>query len=429
MMILPDGEGEHSDVYHAVYLNMFFQGISNLLPWNVLIFSNKYFEARLDTVPEAENFIAYFTLIFMAMKFVFLVSGISVTKRVEPDSQIIWSIVGNTLVFTLMGAACVMDLAARTFYYIILVLGSLFSAFSEAAFLTTLTYFPAKYTQSYLVGHGFAGVAGAVLHIVSTIHSDSAASDSFAMVYFGITTGVILASLGMFYVLRSLNMFKYYFRKGRGVVEAQEEAEKLAQATGIPANGHSTTMEVFKEIYDLFFTVLILVWVNLTISPMLVVMTDSVIAAAKGDTRDLFHVVAFLVSSIFDLIGKAVPAISIFAIKKMPFLAIACARVVLLPLFLVGNVQMRNYTLPFNPLYQNDYIFMGIMALKALSGGYVGTLCMMWSPFRVKAVNRGKAVTIMVFAIGCGLLLGAISALGLKYILRIISKPKAPGVA
>lgn len=421
--MLPDGEGEHPDPYQAVYFNMFFQGICNLIPWNILVYANRYFETRLSHVPEASNFIYYFTLIFMAMKFIFLISGISVSHKVNPDAQITWSIVGNTIVFACIGVVCGFDLLdPRPLYYILLMLvllASLFSAFVEAGFLAILTYFPAKYTQSYLVGHGFAGVAGALLHIASTVNTDSAISQSFAELFFGIATFFILFSVGMFHFMKTLGMFQYFYKKGRSVVEAKEEAEKLAKATGIQPSGHSSLLEVLREIKDLFSTVLILTWSNLLISPMMILMTESV--SMSHDNRDLFHVIAFLISSLFDLFGKAIPAFSKLTDKRIPFIALAGARVLLIPILLLGNVKMKNFTLPFSPLYRSDVVFMTIVALKALTGGYLGTLCMMWSPYRVKPVDRAKAVTIMVYAIGTGLLLGAISALGVRKVLEVLS--------
>lgn len=420
-----DLDADHPDPYHAVYVNMFFQGISNLLPWNVLIFAHRYFEVRLAAVPEAENFIYYFTLIFMAMKFVFLLSGISVTQRVRPESQIAWSIGVNAAVFATIGFCCLWSsMSARLFYYLImgLVLGAaLCSSFVEAGFLNLLTFFPSRYTQSYLVGHGFAGVVAAVLHISTTLGLDSGVTGTFATVYFGVSAVLILASLLLFRLMWSLAHFQFFHGKGQAVRAAKAEAEKASGGGDLSAEGSSTVWQVLRQIGDLFVTILLLTSVGVIISPTLIVMTRST-GGTDGD-KDIFHSLAFLVSSLFDLLGKAIPALSFFASRRLPFAWLAAARVLFIPLLLAGNIKLRRATLPVGPFYASDLVFFLIVAAKAVSGGYLGTLCMMRSPLRVNAMDRGRAVTLMVYAIGTGSLLGAILALVLKDILVGVSTP------
>jgi equilibrative nucleoside transporter 1/2/3 len=424
-----DPGDELPDRYHALYFNMFFQGISNLLPWNVLIYAYRYFQTRLIAVPEAENFIYYFTIIFMSMKFIFLLSGISVIKHVRPYRQIGISILANGFVFVLITAACALDvMPPRIFYYAIMVLvllGALFSSFVEAGFLTVLTFFPAKYTQAYLVGHGFAGVFGAVLHIGTALGSESAITTKFAEMYFGITAVVIFMSVYAFHAVYNLEIFKIYYDRGLATMAAKKEAERQVKKTGIPADGHSTTVQLFWEISDLFFTVLIITMVNILVSPTLIIMTESTHYGTSSETRFhkyFFHVTAFLISSIFDLFGKVLPGISILIVSKMPFILIAVGRVLLLPILLFGNIRIEHFKLPYEPLLANDWLFMIIVAIKALTGGYLGTLCMMWT-IRVKPMDRGKAVALMVYAIGIGLLVGALISLVLKKILESVSIP------
>lgn len=431
MLGLTGEEDGDPDYYNAVYFNMFYQGISNALPWNVLIFAHDYFKERLRDVPQAENFLLYFVLIFMTMKFVFLVSGIKATSLVSTDHQVTWSIAINTVVFLSLGVSSAVYFTHLLGYYYMLLmlvlLAALFSAFTEAGFLAMLAHFPARYTQSYLIGHGFAGVITALLHMCTALGTASAVSRTFAEMYFGFATIVVLSSLLLYRYMQGLDMFQYYYQRGQSSIRAKKEEDRLARETGMRPGEYSTTLQILRQILDLFATIFILTWLSVLVSPMLVFMTQPRQLVETGmfkADQSFFHVFALLLASIFDLLGRCLPSLSSLALTRMPFLLVASVRLLVLPLLVVGNIRLEHYSLPFAPLYANDYVFFTIVALKAFTGGYLGTLCMMWSPFRVKQMDRSRGVTLMVYSMGLGLLFGAISAFGLKQLLIAVSKPK-----
>ena len=421
------GEIESQDHYHAVYFGMFYQGISNLLPWNVLIFAYDYFEMRLRNVPEASNFLLHFVLIFMTMKFLFLISGIKITYWIRPDLTVQLSIGMNASIFLIIGIICAIPtINLKTYYYILIIvvlMAALFSAFIEAGFLAILAHFPSCYTQSYMVGHGFAGVVTALLHLSSAMGTSSALSKRFAELYFGFTAFIIFLSAFLFRYMKELDMFQHYFKKGQAVQLAKVERERLAQETGMHVEQGSSYREVLCKTYDLILTVFIITWFNLLISPLLILMTQSSAkeATIATSSKSFFHVFALLICSVFDLIGRCLPAISSLALTKMPFLAAASARLLFLPLFIFGNIRLEGFELPFYPLYKSDWLFFIIIAVKAFTGGYFSTLCIMWTPFRVHEVDRNKAVTLVVYSLGFALLAGAISAYLLKQLLMYIS--------
>lgn len=420
-------EDLHPDPYNAVFWNLFYQGLATMLPWNVLLFANRYFEIRLSEVPAAENFIYYFTVIFMVMKFIFFASGMSVSTGLNPRMQIRGSIGANAAVFAMIGALCGLEQASgSTLYYSLLVLimlAAFCGSFLEAGFLRVLTFFPQKYTQAYLMGTGFAGVFGSFLHIFTSIGVSSAVSRSFAFVYFGISTLVTLVSLLLFHFMGNEPAYIYYYKKGTSISSAREESVKIAESSDQSGVTHSTTRKVFSQISDLFFTIILLTFFNMIISPLLIVSTRSVMENCtdiKKD-RDLFHGVAFAISSIFDVIGKAIPALPFFAPRKIPFLALAAARILLIPIFLAGNVHLHDKKLPFS-LYANDIAFMILIGIKALSGSFLGTLCMMWAPQRVAPIDRSLAMKLLVYAVGSGLLMGSVAGLLVKnLILQAVS--------
>lgn len=416
---------EPRDHYNAIYLNIFYQGLSNLLPWNVLIIAQEYFAARLSKLPEARDFIIHFTLIFMTMKFIFLVSGISASRKCRPDQQIFWSTVGNAGVFIVIFLVCVFEMFnLHVFYYLIVslvILASLLTAFMEAGFMSLLSSFPPNYTQSYIVGHGFAGLTVALLKIASVLSTDSGVSTAFAELYFGISMLIIIASVLLFHQMRKLDTFQFYYQRGLAAAQTKEKAESLAEMSGMPLQGHSSTMQIVRQTYDLVLTVYLLTWVNIIIWPAVIIMTETTQAFSSPTYKTLFHAIVMFIGCIFDLVGKMVPGFSVFAIRRLPFLPLALLRLLILPILLLGNIKIASYKLPFQPLLPSDLLLMTMIAIKSLSGGYLGTLCMIWAPLRVQPPDRSRAVAILIYAIGLGLFVGSLTLLLLQLFLQAIS--------
>lgn len=424
-------EDLHPDPHNAVFWNMFYQGMAKMVPWNVILFANRYFEMRLKDVPAAANFVYYFTSIFMVMKFIFLLSGMSISRRLNPEVQIAGSIGANATVFAAITLFCGFGLGeGRTLYYSLLglmVLAAFCGSFLEAGFLRMLTFFPQKYTQAFLMGTSCAGVFCALLHIVSSIWISSAVSNTFALVYFGSSTLAILASIFLFHIMSDRAVYRYYCHKGRSLSSQREKSIQMAEISAGPVGEettvvlHSTTRQLFPRICDLFCTLMLLTLLNMIISPLLIVSTRSAIevCAQPSEDRDLFHGIAFLTSSIFDLLGKALPALSFFSPHKLPFLPLAAARVLFIPALLVGNVHLHGTKLPLS-LYTSDVAFMIIIGVKSLTGSFLGTLCMMRAPQRVEPIDRPLAVKLLIYAIGSGLLMGSFAALLLKHLLMRI---------
>lgn len=76
-----------ADRLGLTYLNLVYQGLSISFPWHVLISGQNYFEHRLRHLPMASDFLVHFAMIFMTIKFIFLISAVYFVKKVEISTK------------------------------------------------------------------------------------------------------------------------------------------------------------------------------------------------------------------------------------------------------------------------------------------------------------------------------------------------------
>ncbi len=76
-------EDAPEDKFNLIYWSMFYQGISSHFPWNVLLAGQSYFRAKLDGLDMARDFLSHFTIIFMLIKYAFLISALFYLRKVQ----------------------------------------------------------------------------------------------------------------------------------------------------------------------------------------------------------------------------------------------------------------------------------------------------------------------------------------------------------
>lgn len=70
------------DTGKLVYLNLFYQGVAAHFPWNVLLAGQEYFRLKLKGVEGAQNFLSHFTIIFMTVKYVCMLTALFSLRKV-----------------------------------------------------------------------------------------------------------------------------------------------------------------------------------------------------------------------------------------------------------------------------------------------------------------------------------------------------------
>uniref|UniRef100_A0A673XR53 Solute carrier family 29 member 1a n=1 Tax=Salmo trutta TaxID=8032 RepID=A0A673XR53_SALTR len=122
----------------------------------------------------------------------------------------------------------------------------------------------------------------------------------------------------------------------------------------------------------------------------------------------------FLLFNVMDWAGRSLTAVCMWPGKDSIILPVMVGlRVVFVPLFMLCNVQPRNY-LPV--LFAHDAWYILFMIFFSFSNGYLASLCMCFGPKKVAQHEAETAGAIMAFFLSLGLALGA----ALSFIFRII---------
>lgn len=397
-----------------VYIGLFLQGACCLFPWNVVLVGQTYFHSRFRGSDVAQNFLPHFAIIFMSVKFIFLVSGIiSSTKLIRPEKQIIISSAGNALCCLILTGLSFWHNKNITFMYevtlLLILVASLFSSFLEVGFYAVLSVFPPIYTQAYVTGQGVAGlITIGIDMIVYGITGDST-HDTYAFFYFGSAATIVTCAFFGTILLLRIDYFKYFSEMGNVTRRMSHESD----SKGVNA----TYLRIFFKIRDMAVGIFLNAYLTLIVYPTFVLLVQST-SNATGSFHDFIrkkftNVTLFVIRST-TLIGKVMPMIPVMNTRHYPFTIIGILRSVFIPIVLFSNVKLPGHIWPLPVIFSNDYIFEIIIALLSFTGGYFETLCLMWAPSLVPVIDRSKASAIIVFFLGLGLLLGAFSSLILE---------------
>lgn len=316
-------------------------------------------------------------------------------------------------------------LPLKTYYIILLTMvlfASVFSAFAEAGFFAIIGAFPPKYIQAFVFGHGIAGVVVVSFNIVSFLITRDASNGKFALLFFGLGLAAMVLSFVFTQIQARSAFYQHYLRLGSDIITRKESASVSV------GSRQSSYWSLFQKTWDLIAALFVDVVVGLILFPNLVLMTKST-HMSQADTSvslygSIFTQTALLIMSVAGLLGKLLPSIEFFAIRQAPFLFLASLRLIFVPLVLLGNIVIPERTVIYERILASDVLYFIVISFIGFTGGYLGTLCMMWAPSRVKAQDRAKAATLIIFALAVGLLVGSYLSLLVRYLfVRLATLP------
>ena len=453
------------DTYNFIYFLIFFLGLSGNLPWNAILTAQPYFNARLADSSIGGEFTAHFTIIFKSLKLA-VFSAVSVAGLKMNNKLLVGaSAVGNVLVFSILSAMVHEEgktgggLTSDSFYLITLALviaASSFLAIFECGMYSILGTFPSHLTQSFMAGNAIGGILAALNLIISYYSAESDIYSS-TKTYFIISTIVFIISVISFSAFLCTDYCKFYQKRlalytiisqvnpqttkakvteSESVEIAEEKSHPFEPARRKPQDkpysyfsqffAESST-ELIRKMWSSNVALFFVGFVNLTIFPALVSVTESTEAnksSASAFQKDLFVPVAFLVVSIADFLGKMMLTIeSLRNIEKnIPFTTLSISRLLFIPLMLLGNIRIKGKSLLFPSLLASDTIFFIILTAAFLSGAYLGTLIMITAPKKLDITQQSRATVLLCSAGLVGVFSGSVSSLCLKLILRAFVK-------
>ncbi|KAJ4918660.1 hypothetical protein JOQ06_010004 [Pogonophryne albipinna] len=375
---------------------------------------NAYFTSRLKDTPSTQTnetladgdtrsvleskFNNVMTLCAMVPLLIFTCLNSFLHQRIPQKLRIIGSLAVILVVFLLTAVLVKIDMGPLPFFTItmikIICINS-FGAILQSSLFGLAGILPASYTTPIMSGQGLAGTFAA-FSMICALASGSALQDS-AFGYFITACVVILLAILAYIVLPRMEFFQY-FMESNGSRPATDEENKMdllkkdsteekrpvVSLTEEEAKPTVSVVNIFKQSQ----------WRsrrrwqmeepgNLTSSPCRV--------------RVLFN--------LMDWAGRSLTAVCMWPGKDSMWLPVLVGlRIVFIPLFMLCNVQPRNF-LPV--LFAHDAWYIFFMIFFAFSNGYLASLCMCFGPKKVPQHEAETAGAIMAFFLSLGLALGA----------------------
>lgn len=360
-------------------------------------------------------------------------SGFSVQRRCDVPLLTMGLIFGS-----IMGMVLMEDLDQKLFFWITLAfvcISGFATAVLQGGVFGLASLLPQAYTQAIMSGQGLAGIAVAAASLISTavVSGDSSKCDApyssvkgSALGYFGFSALVLFFCIIGFYVLCSLEFFQYYASSvlgppnGRMLTSTRADdlednsAQFLLDAEELLSDVKEeeinvVTVErlkvVFGSVKTLALSVFSIFLVTLLVFPSTTVQIQSLTRSKNPIYNELWIPLSFLNFNLFDFLGRVFSGM-----KPYPFnpehIWIPTLLRVAFPIMFLFCYTGDEGVVP--NVFNNDIWPVFIMALFALSNGYLSSCMMMLGPKAVDISQAEIAGTIMLVFLTFGLLGGSL---------------------
>ncbi|NXS72101.1 S29A1 protein, partial [Pandion haliaetus] len=435
--------------YKAVWLIFFVLGLGTLLPWNFFMTAREYFISRLMDMEEMTHFWNqtdeaalspsylqsmfdnFMTLCAMVPLLIFTCLNSFIHQRIPQQIRILGSLVAIGLVFlvtAIMVKVAMKPLPFFIFTMISIILINSFGAILQSSLFGLAGLLPASYTATIMSGQGLAGTFAALAMIFS-IAIGSQQPESF-IGYFTTACVAIMLAIFSYILLPHMDFFRYYSMKDKTeyhVYNAELETKRdlIKKDDGMEQNNSKiipihnpdekpSVIAIFKKLWVMAVSVCFVFTVTISVFPSITAKVSTVLG--EGNVWGLYFtpVSCFLLFNIFDWTGRSLTGLFTWPGKDSCLLPVMVAlRVIFIPLFMLCNVQPRDY-LPV--IFSHDAWFIIFMIFFSISNGYLASLCMCFGPKKVLAQEAETAGAIMAFFLSLGLALGA----AVSFLFRIL---------
>ena len=424
-------EERPQDRYNFIYCIFFLMGLSTLLPWNFFISLTGFWDYRFrnvsaesyvmrleDEAPKTElqnQFTSYLAIASNIPNALFVILNALYGQRFALRRRITLSLSGVIVLFIGVTALAQTnsDQWQTTFLIVILtlvVLVNVHTAVYQGAVFGVAGKFPPQFMGAAMAGQAVGGIFPAVVDIVIT--SLNVQEKDIGFWCFLIATGVLMVSLLLFLYSSRTAFFKYYAIEG-----VHEVSADVADVNDPPPSQRgpalSRVLHSLRHAWHYCLSVFLVFSVSLSVYPALTVLAVSQFHGRGTHSKwgdQYFNLVSnFLLFNVGDFVGRTlantfkIPGRSLTG--RWVVVILAFLRVIFVPLFIMCNTAPDSRTAAV--WFNKDAEFIVIMALFALSNGYLGNICMLHGP-KTEANSDLQEETAMILVaclvtgIGCG---------------------------
>ncbi|KAF7992941.1 hypothetical protein HCN44_005722 [Aphidius gifuensis] len=421
-----DGVLDHNDLdlnppndrMKFLYVTMVLHGIGVLMPWNMFLNANEYFQdVKLkDNLYFKSNYMFYLTLtaqlpnLFFNWFNVFFSTGGDIGKR------IVWGLVVEAVIFLFTIGMAMADTENQTTLFFWVTMGSVFLLNTANGIYQNSIYgmaakLPGKYTGAIVLGSNLSGIIATIIGMITRGITKN--YTSAAIYYFITALFVILACIDTYFSLPLNKYFRYHERLEK---KQQIKTEISSRKEKIPF------LMIIKQCWLQLLCVFLLFFVTLTIFPGIQMnilrQEDSTFFI---DSKKYVNFMCFLSFNITAFLGSLLATLVQWPSKKYLIVPISL-RLLYIPAFMFFcNYAPPDFVRHLPILYHNDWVYAILSLTMGFSSGYFSSLAMMNCGKCVEPRYATVAGKLAGAALSSGIFAGILTSMGIQ---KVMFSPK-----
>ncbi|XP_033115947.1 equilibrative nucleoside transporter 1-like [Anneissia japonica] len=425
------------DRYNIAYVIFYIFGITSVLPWNMFITANKYYsvkfqEDRNSSVDQCallvnnnktylqESFENYFAVAAMIPQVIALTLNTLVQHSISVKIRMHVSILGILVMFIMTTALTIVDTRSwqEVFFIITLVsvvIVNVLSAIFSGTVFGLGGIFPPKYTQGLMAGQGLGGSLPAIISILTTAVGHDYCTSAFA--YFLCAVFSVIAAFVAFQVLIKLKYADVFLNQMDIRRHEESDNKDYSGSWETKLTIKPPFLSILIKILHPAVMVMLIFMITLSCFPGIVSNIQSSNSSAKSQWTDVYFtaVTCFLLFNLMDWFGRSMSGFVQWPKETSSMLlsVLVVLRCGFIPLFMLCNIEASNLPL----IFAHDAYPIIFMVIFAFSNGYLGSLCMMYGPRKVRKDYRETAGNMMALFLSLGLAFGSLVSFALRMVI------------
>jgi len=447
------------DNFKVVYVIFYWLGIGTLLPWNMFITVNDYWNYKLRTVEvddgtvpaidsagedqESSGYLVeddatssnvtitpgwvpndlqkawggYLAVASMVPNVTFLILNGLFGHKFKTQPRLIVSLIFVILMFTFTSVMVQINTDEWQDTFLTITLASVVfininAAIFQGGILGVAGGFPPAYMGAVFSGQAVGGIFASGTNVVVKALGANATQSAFFC--FVISVVFLFTSLIAYGVASRTEFYQHYLgeEKSKSPEKKAEDAKLIENGSNAPSVPIKVNpVRVLFQISPYAAAVLICFLVTLGCFPAITMQVQSTLPPDSAWSQTFYVPVAcFLLFNIGDYLGRFLAGLIQWPkpgkVGSFITLFLSISRFVFLPLFLLCNIRPNERGLT-TVQFESDVAYIIIMLLFSVSNGYIGSICMISGPQLVRAEEAQTAASLMVALLGLGLGSGA----------------------
>lgn len=410
------------DKSNIVYIILLIHGIGTLLPWNMFITANEYFEMKLtpvngtnetshgsddDMLKYKGNFLSYVGIASKLPNTAVQLANFLVQWNFlgSLKLRILVSIIFQAIIFAITTGLAIADSSTwiATFFNVtmaLVVIVNVWNGIYQNCLYGQVAMLPGKYMNALVTGMNISGVVTSVFMIISLAVAPDLRSS--AIVYF--TTAVVFLIICLAtYIHLMKNSFFNHYSENSGAKDAENETGADVSVT--PSKQRPPYLLILKRIWVQLFNIFFVYFITLALFPALL----AAIVSNTSLAGKYFTVVwCFLSFNLFAMMGNIAVDFFPHLIREQYLWMWVVGRSLFIPYFVFCNVKADTRTAPVF-FYNDTFYIMGVIVF-ALTSGYMSSLAIIAAPKSVGAKHASIAGMMASFTLMVGIATGISSS-------------------